>query len=125
MAISCRHAVAAAKAKAGEDPAAAAAGIRAATGELEKVLFPHFQTLIKEDILDFHPYIYQIMAQVLDLYPAPAPGQHSISSGFASFLPILLQPKRYEEPGNVRAIVVLLRAYLRKGSKFIVDQGRL
>jgi len=58
MAIASRHAVAASKKAGGTDAAAQAASIREATGRLEGIMFPHFQTLIKEEILDFHPYIY-------------------------------------------------------------------
>jgi len=61
------------------------------------------------------------MAQVLDLYPTPEAGKHNISPGFAGIFPMLMQPKRYEEPGTVSAIVVLLRSYLRKGSQWVVE----
>ena len=68
---------------------------------------------------EFHPYVFQIFAQLIDLRPPPLPPLY-----LQLFKP-LLAPLFWERPGNVPALTRLLRAYLAKASAEILQQGLL
>ena len=68
---------------------------------------------------EFHPYVFQIFAQLIELRPAPLPETY-----MAIFRP-LLAPVFWERPGNIPALTRLLQAYCRKAMKEITQQGLL
>ena len=68
---------------------------------------------------EFHPYVFQIFAQLLELRSAPLP------STYLQMFPLLLSPTFWERPGNIPALVRLLQAYLAKGGEAVVQNGRL
>lgn len=84
---------------------------------IETQLFPPFTHVLQTDVVEYIPYVFQILAQLLEL--------HDTSSGlpdaYASLLPPLLTPALWEQKGNVPALVRLLTAYLRLAPKQIVD----
>ena len=71
------------------------------------------------DAQEFHPYVFQIFAQLIELRPAPLPAM------YMGIFPPLLSPVFWERHGNVPALVRLLRAYLAKAASEIVAQGHL
>eukprot|EP01113_Clastostelium_recurvatum_P047361 TRINITY_DN8430_c0_g1_i3.p1 TRINITY_DN8430_c0_g1~~TRINITY_DN8430_c0_g1_i3.p1 ORF type:complete len:991 (+),score=218.41 TRINITY_DN8430_c0_g1_i3:45-2975(+) len=75
----------------------------------EQYLFPPFQTILQKDILEFAPYVFQIMSQLLELDPA------GVTPPFQSIFPALVAPVLWERSGNVPALVRLLQAYLWRG----------
>ena len=68
---------------------------------------------------EFHPYVFQIFAQLIELRQAPLPAT------YMAIFPPLLTPVFWERHGNVPALVRLLRAYMAKASAEIVQQGHL
>ncbi len=70
-------------------------------------------------VQEFHPYVFQIFAQLIELRPAPLPETY-----MAIFRP-LLAPVFWERPGNIPALTRLLQAYCRKAMKEIKQQGLL
>lgn len=68
---------------------------------------------------EFHPYVFQIFAQLIEARPQPLPALY-----LQLFKP-LLAPLFWERPGNVPALTRLLRAYLAKASAEILQQGLL
>lgn len=68
---------------------------------------------------EFHPYVFQIFAQLIELRPAPLPAT------YMAIFPPLLTPVFWERHGNVPALVRLLRAYMAKAGAEIVQQGHL
>ncbi len=68
---------------------------------------------------EFHPYVFQIFAQLIELRPAPLPAM------YMGIFPPLLSPVFWERHGNVPALVRLLRAYMAKAAAEIVAQGHL
>ena len=87
-------------------------GARAeAAGDFEGLLFPHARTVLDSEVLEFQPYMFQLLALLLDLAPAGAP----LSPNFASLLPALLTPPPWRRRGNVPALATLLCCYVRKG----------
>ena len=68
---------------------------------------------------EFHPYVFQIFAQLIELRTAPLPELY-----MTIFKP-LLAPLFWERPGNVPALTRLLQAYLVKAGAQIAQQGLL
>ena len=68
---------------------------------------------------EFHPYVFQIFAQLIELRPAPLPAV------YMSIFKPLLAPLFWERPGNVPALTRLLQAYCSKAMAEIMQQGHL
>eukprot|EP00899_Mesostigma_viride_P021200 jgi/Mesvir1/29081/Mv18387-RA.1 len=94
-------------------------GDKAMLDNFQAVLFPVFQQILESDIQEFHPYVFQLLAQVAEQHPPPLP------PNFVALLPALVSPMLWERKGNVPALVRLLQAYLRKSSDAIVAGGQL
>jgi len=76
----------------------------------ESALFGPFQSLLgMESAADFSPYVFQLLAQLLEIRP-------DISAPYQSIFPALLAPAVWKNTGNVPAVTRLLCAYLRKPS---------
>ncbi|OQR96150.1 exportin-2-like protein [Achlya hypogyna] len=75
----------------------------------EQLLFPPFQQVLMSDVEALCPYVYQVLAQLLDLSVAGA-----LSPAYANLFPVLLSPALWERVSTVAAIVKLLETYLRK-----------
>ncbi|KAF1778937.1 Armadillo-type fold [Phytophthora cactorum] len=67
-----------------------------ATQRFEELLFPPFQKVLTNDVEALSPYVYQVLAQMLELRPS------GVSDAYKSMFP------------NVPAIVKLIEAYMRK-----------
>eukprot|EP00742_Colponemidia_sp_Colp-10_P007911 GILJ01008535.1.p1 GENE.GILJ01008535.1~~GILJ01008535.1.p1 ORF type:complete len:917 (+),score=160.70 GILJ01008535.1:233-2983(+) len=88
-------------------------------GQLEQMLFPPFQGILQADVAEFMPYVFQILAMLLDNCP-PSP---SLSQPFANLLGPVVFPGLWERSGNVPGLTSLVCAYLRKYSGDIVRMG--
>jgi len=75
--------------------------------QFEVQLMPPFQMVLAQDIAELTPYVFQILAQMLELRPGGA------SPGYLSLFPPLLRPDVWDNSGNVPALVRLLEAYMR------------
>ena len=62
----------------------------------------------QEDVQEFHPYVFQIFAQLIELRSGPLPGI------YMQIFPPLLSPHFWERPGNVPPLVRLLQVCLPK-----------
>lgn len=80
----------------------------AMTEQFEALLFPPFQKVLANDIEALSPYVYQVLAQMLELRPS------GVSQAYMSMFPVLLSPTLWERVSNAPAIVKLLEAYMRK-----------
>jgi CAS/CSE protein, C-terminus len=60
----------------------------------------------QEDVQEFHPYVFQIFAQLIEVRPAPLP------PSYMAIFPPLLTPLFWERSGNVPALVRLLKVGL-------------
>ncbi len=79
---------------------------------LEKMLFEPFTTILQADIAEFTPYVFQILAQLLEYRPSGS----ALSPAFAGLFQPLLTPAIWEKKGNVPAITRLLQAYICKAA---------
>jgi exportin-2 (importin alpha re-exporter) len=91
-----------------------------APGALENLLFPPFQAILQNDILEFSPYVFQILAQLLEFHPTDG----GLGRYESLFRP-LLTPALWERKGNVPALTRLIQAYLLKAAPHLVQGGFL
>ena len=76
----------------------------------ESALFGPFQTVLStETAADFGPYVFQILAQLLEL-------RSDLSAPYIAIFPALLAPALWKNAGNVPAVTRLLQAYMHKPS---------
>jgi exportin-2 (importin alpha re-exporter) len=77
-----------------------------ATERFEELLFPPFQKVLANDVEALSPYVYQVLAQMLDLRPS------GVSQAYMSMFPILLSPTLWDRVSNAPAIVKLIEVGL-------------
>ncbi|XP_010267582.1 PREDICTED: exportin-2 [Nelumbo nucifera] len=85
----------------------------------EASLFPILQTILANDITEFSPYAFQLLAQLLELNKTPIPPT------YMSIFELLLTPESWKRSANVPALVRLLQAYLQKAPHELNQEGRL
>jgi exportin-2 (importin alpha re-exporter) len=86
------------------------------TTAFEQFLFPPFQTVLQMEVVEFTPYVFQLLAQILEFRPEGA----GLGEAYTSLFPPLLTPTLWERKGNVPALSRLLTAYLNKGPNDLV-----
>ncbi|GAB4819020.1 hypothetical protein N2152v2_006066 [Parachlorella kessleri] len=87
----------------------------------EEMLFPPFNVVLQEDVQEFHPYVFQIFAQLMEVR---GPGD-KLPDTYLLIFPPLLTPVFWERSGNIPALVRLLQAYLSKAGPEVVARGYL
>jgi exportin-2 (importin alpha re-exporter) len=99
-------------------------GHTASIASYEAVLFPPLQIILQEDVQEFHPYAFQLFAQLVELRAGTSAGA-SLPETYLQLLPGLLSPIFWERPGNVPALGRLLRAYIAAVPSEIVSRSLL
>lgn len=87
----------------------------------EEVLFPPFQLVLQQDVQEFHPYVFQILALLIEQRP---PGT-TLPATYMQLLAPLLSPVFWERSGNIPALVRMLRAYTTVAAKEVAAAGHL
>lgn len=90
-----------------------------ATSSFEPLLFEPFNIILQMDIVEFTPYVFQIMAQLLEYRPDGT----GLGQAYTDLFQPLLTPALWEKRGNVPALARLIKAYIRKSAAEVV--GRL
>ncbi|XP_062512936.1 exportin-2-like [Corticium candelabrum] len=85
----------------------------------EEALFPIFQGILTRDVLEFMPYVFQILSLLLEVRPAPIP------DSYMQLYPHLLTPVLWDRQSNVPGLVRLLQAYVCKGSESVAESDKL
>jgi exportin-2 (importin alpha re-exporter) len=85
----------------------------------ENQLFPVFQAVLEQDVTEFAPYVFQIMAQLIESRRPPLP------QIYIAFFPPLLTPLLWQRQANVPGLVRLLQAYLQKAPQEINKENQL
>lgn len=91
-----------------------------ATANFETLLFPPFQTVLQMEVAEFTPYVFQILAQLLDYRQGDG-----LSQAYEMLFAPLLHPSLWERKGNIPALSWLIQVYLKKGMAMIVERGHL
>ncbi|KAJ2236393.1 importin-alpha export receptor [Coemansia sp. RSA 1286] len=92
-----------------------------AIAQFEATLFPIFQSILQDDVLEFMPYLFQILAQLLSVHHAAG----GLPDAYVSLLPPLLQPTLWSAQANIPALVRLLQSYLQIGAAQLASTGQL
>lgn len=85
----------------------------------EAKLFPSIQIILGNDVSEFFPYAFQLLAQLVELNRPPIP------QSYMAIFEILLSPESWKRASNVPALVRLLRAFLQKAPHELNGEGRL
>ncbi|UXI18227.1 uncharacterized protein NH340_JMT04170 [Sarcoptes scabiei] len=91
-----------------------------AVGGFETLLFPIFQTILVQDVQEFTPYVFQILALLLE--------QHTIGQvppPYMELFPFLLIPMLWERQANFEPLTRLIKSYVKNCSREIVSIGKL
>ncbi|KAI1407444.1 putative mportin-alpha export receptor [Hypoxylon sp. FL1857] len=95
-------------------------GSSGGASKLEERLWAPFNAIITEEVNEFIPYIFQILAKLLELDPSGALPNH-----FQALVPSLVLPTLWETRGNVPALTRLLAAIIPRASRSIVAENQL
>ena len=87
-----------------------------ATSNFENLLFPPFQIVLQMDVDEFTPYVFQIMAQLLEYRPKEA----GLGEADEQLFPPLMTAGLWER-GKVPALARLLEAYLRQAGPSLIQ----
>jgi len=93
-------------------------GTEAGMAGVEGVLFPPFQIILQEDVQEFHPYVFQIFAQMIEKRASGA-ATTVIPEAYMQLLQPLLTPHFWERTGNIPALGRLVRSFIRASPKQI------
>ncbi|KAK0485031.1 CAS/CSE protein [Armillaria novae-zelandiae] len=88
-----------------------ASGNPAYLATFEQALFGPFTVILQQDIDQYIPYVFQLLAQMLEMHTKDVPAE------YRSLLPFLLTPAIWQQKGSVPGLVKLLSAYLSHDSK--------
>lgn len=72
------------------------------------------------DLLEFIPYIFQILAQLLELHPTD-----NLPQEYQALLQPLLSAQLWEQRGNVPALTRIWKALLVRGGAVIASGGQV
>ncbi|KAH6910802.1 importin alpha re-exporter [Coprinopsis sp. MPI-PUGE-AT-0042] len=86
----------------------------------EEALFGPFTVILQQDIEQYIPYVFQVLAQMLELHES---GQAPAS--YMGLLPVLLTPTAWQQKGSIPGLVRLLRAFLSRTSDTMVAGGQI
>ncbi|XP_043716117.1 exportin-2 [Telopea speciosissima] len=85
----------------------------------EASLSPILETILGNDVTEFLPYAFQLLAQLVELNRPPLPPL------YMNIFEILLSPETWQRSANVPALVRLLQAFLQKAPHEVTQDGRL
>ncbi|CAB4022796.1 exportin-2-like, partial [Paramuricea clavata] len=87
--------------------------------EFENGLFPVFTEIIRRDVTEFLPYVFQVLSLLLELRKDGLPDTHM------GLFPFLLSAAPWERPGNIPPMVRLLQAYIKKAPGMVTEEHKL
>ncbi|PCH33006.1 importin alpha re-exporter [Wolfiporia cocos MD-104 SS10] len=74
----------------------------------EQNLFGPFTIILQQDIDQYVPYVFQVLAQMLESHKTGVPAE------YRSLLPFLLTPAGWQQKGSIPGLVKLLKAFLAR-----------
>jgi len=91
-----------------------------AVANFEQVLFPVFEEILKTDVQEFVPYVFQIMSLMLELH-----SEGNVPETYMALFSFLLVPLLWERPANIHPLVRLLQAFISRGPAQVVGQNKI
>ncbi|ORY33698.1 Cse1-domain-containing protein [Naematelia encephala] len=95
-------------------------GTPAALPTFENALFGPAQIILTQDVAEFIPYIFQILAQLLELHPPT-----ELTPQYQALLGPLLSAALWEQRGNIPALVRLWKGLLMRGAPLVASQNQV
>jgi exportin-2 (importin alpha re-exporter) len=95
------------------------AGSPATLPAFEHQLFGPFTYIIQQDIDQYIPYVYQVLAQMLSLHATDVP------AAYRTLVPFLLTPAVWQQKGSIPGLVKLLKAFLEKDHQEMIAQDQV
>ncbi|CAL7948889.1 unnamed protein product [Xylocopa violacea] len=92
---------------------------KVAVSSFEEALFPIFQEILQQDVLEFLPYVFQILALLLELRTT-----QDMPEAYLALFPCLLSSVLFERQANIHPLNRLLRAFISHGAYHIVAQEK-
>ncbi|EOD52209.1 putative chromosome segregation protein [Neofusicoccum parvum UCRNP2] len=88
--------------------------------KLEQALYDPFSTILRSEVEEFTPYVFQLFAALLEANPAGV-----LPDYYKSLIPPLLMPVVWENKGNIPALVRLLSVMISRDPGSIVQNSQL
>ncbi|ORX36025.1 Cse1-domain-containing protein [Kockovaella imperatae] len=95
-------------------------GAPSALPHFEQALFGPAQVILAQDVTEFIPYIFQILAQLLELHPPT-----ELPNEYQALLAPLLSASLWEQRGNIPALARIWKALLMRGAPLIASNGQV
>ena len=92
-----------------------------AVTSFEEALFPQFQHILQTDIMEFLPYVFQMLSLLMEIRQTIG----SVPDPYLALFPCLLSPILWERPGNITPLIRLLCTFVKQASPQIHAQGKL
>lgn len=92
-----------------------------AVTSFEEALFPQFQNILQADIMEFLPYVFQMLSLLMEIRQTIG----SVPDPYLALFPCLLSPILWERPGNITPLIRLLCTFVKQASPQIHAQGKL
>lgn len=86
----------------------------------ESTLFEPLFFILKNNIEEFTPFVFQILSQLFQIRP-----KTNIPEIYLTIFPNLLQPILWENTGNIPGLVSLIGIYLSKTQEFIIKENHI
>jgi exportin-2 (importin alpha re-exporter) len=93
-----------------------------AVSSFEEALFPQFQHILQTDIMEFLPYVFQMLSLLMEIRQTSG---SAIPEPYLGLFPHLLSPILWERPGNITPLIRLLCTFIKQASPQIQAQGKL
>ncbi|KIP01732.1 hypothetical protein PHLGIDRAFT_336871 [Phlebiopsis gigantea 11061_1 CR5-6] len=84
----------------------------------EQALFGPMTIILQQDIEQYIPYVFQLLAQMLELHTSDVP------VAYRDILPILLTPANWQQKGSIPGLVKLLKAFLARDARQMIVTGQ-
>ncbi|KAI5292146.1 importin-alpha export receptor [Ascosphaera acerosa] len=88
--------------------------------KLEEALYQPFVSILQGDVQEFMPYIFQLLAALLEANPSA-----SLPDYYQSLIAPILVPVMWESKGNVPALVRLLSSMIPRGVEVITRNNQI
>ncbi|KAL1960042.1 hypothetical protein VTO42DRAFT_214 [Malbranchea cinnamomea] len=88
--------------------------------KLEETLYPPFVAVLQKDIQEFIPYVFQLLAALLESNPSA-----SLPEYYQNLIAPILVPAMWETKGNVPALVRLLTSIIPRGAEYITKNNQI
>lgn len=88
--------------------------------KFEQTLFTPFTTILQQDIDQYIPYVFQVLAQMLDLHSTG-----EVPPEYRNLLPFLFTPAIWQQKGSIPGLVKLLKTFLGRDAPQMFAAGQI